>query len=182
MDRVILNIPKIETVYLRDILQKEEEKYCSISRTYHFYIITSQFFKKIKELEKKIYENRSKILKKEKDYLLNFINEFKEEHYRKVMEEKKFSCYLVFSKKENVNFGLFGWIPKFCAIYLVSFKDVKYEERKKHCFLTEEEEKFRFGYKEKFNFFLFFLKTNIFMMVGIIYLPKTLLNTKENTL
>ena len=44
MDRVILNIPKIETVYLRDILQKEEEKYCSISRTYHFYIITSQFF------------------------------------------------------------------------------------------------------------------------------------------
>ena len=158
MDRIILNIPKVRVYFLNDLLKKEEEVYSSIDRSLTFYIQTSQFFNRINELEKEIYENFNEIIKEEKEYLLNFIKKFKDEHYKKVMEEKKFSCYLSFSKNDNINLGLFGWIPKFYSKYLVSLKDFNYEKLKKHCFLTEEEEKFKFNYKTKFNFLSLFFK------------------------
>ena len=162
MDKVILNIPKVRVYFLYDLLKKEERHYCSIERTFSFYIITSQFFKRINDLEKEIYENFNDIIKEEKEYLLNFIKEFKEEHYRKVMKEKKFSCYLYFSKIDNVNFGLFGWVPNFSRQYLVNLKDLEYDKLKKHCFLTEDEEKFKFGYNAKFDFLSLFFKDDYF--------------------
>ena len=36
MDHIILHIPRISTILLNDIFQKEEEKYCKIDRKRFF--------------------------------------------------------------------------------------------------------------------------------------------------
>ena len=45
MDHVILHIPNFKTILLNDILRKEEESYCSITRTFSYQIWTKDFSK-----------------------------------------------------------------------------------------------------------------------------------------
>ena len=52
MDHIILHIPNVKTILLNDIFQKEEQEYCSISKTFLYQIMTKEFVKRIKELEK----------------------------------------------------------------------------------------------------------------------------------
>ena len=104
MDHVILHIPKVRTILLNDILRKEEQSYCSISRTFSYQIWTKDFFKRINELQKILKEDyhNFEILSDKKDYILKFIEEFKNEHYRKVMKENIYSNYLnVFKNKKK---------------------------------------------------------------------------------
>ena len=104
MDHVILHIPKLKTILLNDILRKEEQSYCSISRTFSYQILTKDFFKRINELQKILKEDyhNFEILSDKKDYILKFIEEFKNEHYKKVMEENIYSNYLVLFKNKKV--------------------------------------------------------------------------------
>ena len=143
-----------------------------------------RFFERINEIEKILIEEYNfEIISDKKDYILKFIKEFKTEYCRKVMNENIYSCYLILNKnKKSDNFGICGWIPKFYSKYKISLKDMTYEKKKLYCHLTENEEKFNFTYKKNLTFYLCFLKKNIIMIIGIIYLQVTLLNLKENIL
>ena len=164
MDHVILHIPNFKTILLNDILRKEEESYCSITRTFSYQIWTKDFFERINEIEKILIEEYNfEIISDKKDYILKFIKEFKTEHCRKVMNENIYSCYLILNKnKKSDNFGICGWIPKFYSKYKISLKDMTYEKKKVYCHLTENEEKFNFTYKKKFDFLSLFFKEEYF--------------------
>ena len=151
MDHVILHIPKVRTILLNDILRKEEQSYCSISRTFSFKIWTRDFFNRINELEKILKENQNfEILSDKKDYILKFIEEFENEHYRKVMKENIYSNYLIVSKnKESEKYGICGWIPHFCNFYKISLKDKSYEDKLFYCHLSDDEKNFKFTPKKK---------------------------------
>ena len=160
MDHIILHIPRIETIQLKDILLKEEEK--KDENGYYFQIWTSSFFERINKLEKLLLnENQNfEIISDKKDFILKFIKEFKEEHYRNVMEKNIYSCYLlVFKNKKSENFGLCGWIPQFCSFYKVNLEKENYEGKLFYCHLTEEEKKFKFQQKiKKFDYLSIFFK------------------------
>ena len=165
MDHVILHIPKVKTILLNDIFRKEEESYCSISRTFSYKIWTRDFFKRINELEKILKEDQNfEILSDKKDYILKFIKEFKSGHYKKVMEENIYSNYLnVFKNKKSEKFGICGWIPQFCNFYKVNLKDKSYEDKLFYCHLSDDEKNFKFTTEiKKFDFLSFFFKEEYF--------------------
>ena len=151
MDHVILHIPNVRTILLNDIFRKEEQNYCSISRTFSFKIWTKDFFKRINELQKILQEDQNfEILSNKKDYILKFIEDFKNEHYRKVMKENIYSNYLkVFENKKSEKDGICGWIPQFCNFYKISLKDKKYEDKLFYCHLSDDEKNFKFTPKKK---------------------------------
>ena len=162
MDKVIYHVPKEEFLTLRFLFRKEEEQYSKISRNFSFLISVKTFFERINYLEEKIIINKQfNENKKESELILKAINNFKEEHYHNVMVKKEYSClFMCFKKKEED--GFFGWVPKFYREYLVNLKDKNYNDRKKLCFLTENEEKFKNTYKEKFNFLAIFFKEEFY--------------------
>ena len=161
MDKVIYHVPKEEFLTLRFLFRKEEEDYSKISRKFSFLILVKTFFERINYLEEKIIINKQfNKNKEESETILKAINNFKEEHYHNVMVKKKYSClFLVTKIKED---GFFGWVPKFYREYLIDLKDKNYNDRKKLCFLTENEEKFKNTYKEKFNFLAVFFKEEFY--------------------
>ena len=162
MDRVIYNVPREEFLTLRFLFPKEEEEYSKTSRNYSFLISVKTFFERINYLEEKIIINKQyNQNKKESELILKAINNFKEEHYHNVMVKKEYSCLFFISKKKEED-GFFGWVPKFYREYLVNLKDKNYNDRKKLCFLTENEEKFKTTYKEKFNFLAIFFKEEFY--------------------
>ena len=118
-------------ITLRYLFKKEEEGYCSKNRSFYFEIMTRHFFQRINDLEKIIEENEFNSLKEESQKILNYIKEFKQEHYKNVMEKNIYSTMLYFSKSFNNDFGFSGWIPKFKSTYLISLKDFDYDEKKK---------------------------------------------------
>lgn len=78
MDHIILHIPNVRTILLNDIFQKEEQEYCSISKTFLHQIMTKEFVKRIKELEKILKENEKfEIISEKKDYILNILKNLK---------------------------------------------------------------------------------------------------------
>ena len=78
MDKIILHIPNVRTILLNDIFQKEEQEYCSISKTFLYQIMTKEFVKRIKELEKILKENEKfEIISEKKDYILNILKNLK---------------------------------------------------------------------------------------------------------
>ena len=166
MDHVILHIPKLKTILLNDILKKEEQSYCSISRTFSYQIWTKDFFKRINELQKILKEDyhNFEILSDKKDYILKFIEEFKNEHYRKVMKENIYSNYLVvFKNKKSEKYGICGWIPQFYNKYKICLKNKSYEEKLYYCHLSDDEKKFNFAPKaKKFDFLSLFFKEEYF--------------------
>ena len=166
MDHVILHIPKLKTILLNDILRKEEQSYCSISRTFSYQIWTKDFFKRINELQKILKEDyhNFEILSDKKDYILKFIEEFKNEHYKKVMEENIYSNYLVlFKNKKSEKFGICGWIPRFYSKYKINLKDRSYEEKLYYCHLSDDEKNFNFTpKKKKIDFLSLFFKEEYF--------------------
>ena len=106
MDHIILHIPNVRTILLNDIFQKEEQEYCSISKTFLYQIKTKEFVKRIKELEKILKENEKfEIISEKKDYILKYIEEFKDELYRKVMNENIYSLFVICNKNKNEDFG-----------------------------------------------------------------------------
>ena len=162
MDKVIYHIPKEEFLTLRFLFRKEEEEYSKISRKFIFLISVKTFFERINYLEEKIIINKQfNKNKKESELILKAINNFKEEHYHNVMVKKQYSCLFYIEKKKEEN-GFFGWVPKFYCEYLVNLKDKNYNDLKKLCFLTENEEKFKNTYKEKFNFLAIFFKEEFY--------------------
>ena len=162
MDKCIYNVLKEEFLTLRFLFRKEEENYCHISRKFTFLISVKTFFERINYLEKKIIINKQfNQNKKESEIILKAINNFKEEHYHNVMVKKQYSCMFFIEKKKEED-GFFGWIPRFYREYLVSLKEKKYNDLRKLCFLTENEEKFNNTYKEKFNFLAIFFKEEFF--------------------
>ena len=165
MDHVILHIPRIKTILLNDILRKEEESYCSLSRTFSYQIWTKDFFKRINELQKFLNENYNfEILSDKKDYILKFIEEFKNEHYRKVMKENIYSNYLLLLKnKKSEKYGICGWIPKFYRKYKITLEDKTYEEKLYYCHLSDDEKNFNFAPKvKKFDFLSLFFREECF--------------------
>ena len=163
MDEIIFHIPYEKMITLRYLFKKEEEHYCSITRTFFFEIMTRHFFERINDLEKiLIEENEFNSLKNKTEKILNYIKVFKEEHCHNVMEKNKYSCMLFFSKNENSDIGFLGWEPQFKRTYLISLKDFDYEKKKKYCHLTEKEEKFNFTYQRKFDFLSLFFKNEYF--------------------
>ena len=106
MDHIILHIPNVRTILLNDIFQKEEQEYCSIPKTFLYQIMTKEFVKRIKELEKILKENEKfEIISEKKDYILKYIEEFKDELYRKVMNENIYSLFVICNKNKNEDFG-----------------------------------------------------------------------------
>ena len=162
MDKIIYNVPDKEFLTMRYLFKKEEEEYCPINREFSFLISPMSFFERINTLEKKIIEYEEFNSKKETSKkILNSIIEFKEKYYENVMEKKQYSCLLLITKKKE-DVGFFGWEPKFYRKYLIDLKDKNYEERKKLCFLTEDEKKFKCTYKKKFDFLSLFFKEEYF--------------------
>ena len=163
MDQVILHIPKIKTILLRDLLRKEEEKYSSIDRTFSFTVGTGEFFKRINELEKFLLNEDDfnfEIITDKKNSIIKFIKDFKEEHYDNVMNKNVYSCFLVFQKR-NENDGLCGWVPKFKKFYQINFlPNYNYEKKLDYCHLTEDERNFKFKQRnvKKFDFLSIFFK------------------------
>ena len=165
MDHVILHIPKVKTILLNDIFRKEEQSYCSKTRTFSFKIWTKDFFSRINELQKILKEDQNfEILSDKKDDILNFIEEFKNEHYRKVMKENIYSNYLnVFKNKKSEKFGICGRILQFCNFYKVNLKDKSYEGKLFYCHLSDDEKNFKFAAKaKKFDFLSLFFKEEYF--------------------
>ena len=163
MDKIILHIPYEKMITLRYLFKKEEEKYCPVSGSFYFQIMTRHFFQRINDLEKIIIEEHEfNSLKIESEKILNYIREFKKEHYKNVMENNIYSTMLYFSKNDNTDFGFSGWIPKFKNTYLISLKDFDHDKKKKYCHLTEKEEKFNFNYQRKFDFLSLFFKDEYF--------------------
>ena len=162
MDKIILHIPNVRTILLNDLLQKEEEKYCSINRTFSFTVSTETFFKRINELENFLNGNYNfEIITNKKDLIIKFIKDFKQEHYDNVMKKYIYSCYLVFQKSKNENEGLFGWVPKFKRFYQICLlPNFTYEKKLDYCHLTEEERNFKFKERKvkKFDFLSIFFK------------------------
>ena len=153
MKKTIFHIEFEEIITLRYLFKKEEEGYHPEEGTFFYNITTSSFFERINKLEKKIIEKKQfNENKKDSEKILKAIKIFKEEHYENVMNKKKYSCLLHVSKKFDENQGFFGWVPAFKCRYLVDLKDKNYEERKKLCYLTNDENKFLSTYKEEFNF------------------------------
>ena len=184
MDHVILHIPKLKTILLNDILRKEEQSYCSISRTFSYQIWTKDFFKRINELQKILKEDyhNFEILSDKKDYILKFIEEFKNEHYKKVMKENIYSNYLLLLKnKKSEKYRICGWIPKFYRKYKITLEDKTYEEKLYYCHLSDDEKNFNFTPKKKnLTFYLYSLKKNIFMIINITFQQAKLFCLKEN--
>ena len=158
MERIIFFIDFEEKITLRYLFQKDEEGFCPMQEKFIYLISTSKFFERINKLERKIIEKKQFNEKKnESKKILEAIKKFKDEHYENVMNKRKFSCMLHVEKKDLED-GFFGWKPVFKNRYLIDLKDKNYEERKKLCFLTDDENKFLSTYREEFNFLkLFFL-------------------------
>ena len=133
MDAAIFHEEYKSMITLRYLFKKEEESYCSFSRSFSFEIMTREFFKRINEIEKILIEKKEfNIEKKKGDNILNYIKVFKEEHCYNVMEKNIYSCMLFFSKVDNKDSGFLGWIPKFKNTYLISLKNLDYEKKKKN--------------------------------------------------
>ena len=163
MDAVIFHKEYERAITLRYLFKKEEQSYCSFSKSFYFEIGTTEFFKRINELEKILIEEKEfNIEKKKGEKILNYIKIFKEEHCYNVMEKNIYSCMLFFDKVNNKDNGFLGWIPKFKNTYLISLKDFDYEKKKKYCHLTKKEEKFNFEYVQKFDFLSLFFKDEYF--------------------
>ena len=114
MDHVLLHIPRIVTLQLKDIFYKEEELKNSNGK-FCFKVWTPEFFKRINELEKYLLNESCdfEIITKHKKSILKFITEYKEEHYKKVMENGLYYLYLIFEKFENKEYlGICGWYPR----------------------------------------------------------------------
>ena len=162
MKKRIFFIEYEEVITLRFLFKKKEEGFSPVREEFFFQISTSSFFERINYLEKKIIEKKQfneELLNSEK--ILNAIKKFKEEHYKNVMEKKKYSCLLYVEKKKEDE-GFFGWVPTFKHFYLISLEDKNYEERKKLCFLTDDESRFLSTYKEEFNFYKAFFLDDFF--------------------
>ena len=106
MDHVIISSNK-ELIRLEDIFLKEECFYNKEKRSFSYKIWTASFFKRINNLEKVLLNQDQKIdvLSEKKDIILNFINQFKEEHCEKVMKQNIYSNYLQFFKYEDEKYG-----------------------------------------------------------------------------
>ena len=162
MDKVIFNVPSKGFYTLRYLFDKKEEEYCPILRKFYYLISTSTFFERINYLEKEIIENIDfNENKLESKKIFEAIQKFKEEHFDNVMNKKISSC-LLYVEKKNKDVGFFGWVPEFEKKYIISLKDFDYDRRKKLCYLTEEEEKFKNTNKVKFNFLAIFFKEEYF--------------------
>ena len=112
---------------------------------------------------------------------MNYIKEFKEEHYRKVMKENNYSIYLFVNKVKDEKFGICGWIAKFYLKYKISIRDKNYEQKLFYCHLTDDKKNFNLINQElNLIFYLYFLKKNIFIIINIIYQQLILFNLKEN--
>ena len=162
MDRIILHVPYEKMITLR-YLFKEDEQEKDCDGNFFLKIMTRHFFERINKLEKILIEEKEfNTVKNGPDKILKNIRKFKDEHYHKVMEMNSYSAILIFFKSEDDNLGFLGWVPRYKNFYLVSLKDDDYEKKKKFCHLTEEEEKFNFTYKPKFNFLPLFFKEDFF--------------------
>ena len=165
MDHIILHIPNVRTILLNDIFQKEEQEYCSISKTFLYQIMTKEFVKRIKELEKILKENEKfEIISEKKDYILKYIEEFKDELYRKVMNKNIYSLFVICNKNKNEDFGICGWTTKFYREYLINIENKSYEQKLYYCHLTDEEKKFECTkpIKNFFDFLNLFFKEEYF--------------------
>ena len=164
MDHIILHIPRISTILLNNIFRKEEGKYCKKDREFYLIICTKDFFKRINELKKMLEEFQNfEIITDKKNYILKFIENFKNEHFKKVMEENIYSSYLIVFKNKNETYGICGWEPKFYYKYKISLKDKNHEEKIYYCHLTDEETKFKIIIeRKKFDFLSLFFKEEYF--------------------
>ena len=152
MKKIIFFIEFEEVITLRYLFQKDEESFCLKTGKFSYFIKTSIFFERINKLEKKIIEKKQFNEKKnESKKILESIKKMKDEHYENVMNKRKYSSFLYAEKKENEE-DFFGWKPVFKYRYIINLQDKNYEERKKLCFLTNDENKFSLQYKEEFNF------------------------------
>ena len=100
MEMVIFFIDFEEKITLRYLFQKDEEGFCPLKEKFFYLIQTSDFFKRINKLERKIIEKKQfNEKKKESKKILEAINKFKDEHYENVMNKRKYSCMLHVEKK-----------------------------------------------------------------------------------
>ena len=162
MEMVIFFIDFEEKITLRYLFQKDEEGFCPIKEKFFYLIQTSNFFERINKLERKIIEKKQfNEKKKESKKILEAIKKFKNEHYENVMNKRKYSCMLHVEKKD-IDDGFFGWKPVFRNKYLINLNDKQYNERKKLCFLTDDENNFLSKYREEFNFYKVFFLDDFF--------------------
>ena len=165
MDEVILHIPRVETIQLKDIFLKEEE-FKKSNGKYCFKVWTPSFFERINKLQKILLnENQNfEIITNKKNSILKFIREYKEEHIHKVMENNLYSLYLIFEKNEkNENFGICGWVPRLCDSWKKKISHLEHEEKLIFCHLSEDEKKFKFQREKKiFDFLSIFFKEEYF--------------------
>ena len=66
MDAVIFHKEYEKMITLRYLFKKEEQSYCSFSKSFYFEIGTTEFFKRINELEKILIEEKEFNMKKKK--------------------------------------------------------------------------------------------------------------------
>ena len=114
MDEILIHIPRIRTIQLFDIFYKEEKSLNS-KNEFMYELFTSQFFKRINELEE-LFQNEEnyliedKIINSKKENILNYIKCFKEEHYNKVMNREVYLTFLHFQKFDDIKSGICGWM------------------------------------------------------------------------
>lgn len=156
MDEVLIYIPRIRTIQLFHIFLKEEE-FINSGRKFQFEILSSQFFKRINELEKLFKEEEKKnknieekIINLKKDNILEWIENFKIDFRNQIMERGIYPTFLHFEKCDNDNKGICGWINT-TTRWEENISHYTYEKKINYCFLTEEEKNFKFE-KPKKNF------------------------------
>ena len=177
MDEVLIHIPRIRTIQLFHIFLKEEE-FINSGRKFQFEILSSQFFKRINELEKlfkeeeKKYKNiEEKIINLKKDNILEWIENFKIDFRNQIMERGIYPKFLHIEKCDNDNKGICGWINT-TTRWEKNISHYTYEKKLNYCFLTEEEKNFKFEKpKKNFDYLSLFFKKEYKNNIGQFLIP-----------
>ena len=114
MDEILIHILRIRTIQLFDIFYKEEESLNSKNK-FMYEVFTSNFFKRINELEELLkneedYLIEGKIINSKKENILKYISSFKEEH-NKIMNQGNYPTFLHFQKYNEKMEYVVGWSP-----------------------------------------------------------------------
>ena len=114
MAEILIHIPRIRTIQLFDIFYKEEESLNSKNK-FMYEVFTSNFFKRINELEELLkneedYLIEGKIINSKKENILKYISSFKEEH-NKIMNQGIYPTFLHFQKYNEKMEYVVGWSP-----------------------------------------------------------------------
>lgn len=162
MDKILVYIPRKRTFLLNDLFYKEEQFYNS-KKKFCYELFTGDFLKRSDELKKLLEEEKNfidedKIICKEKEKIIEYIDFFKKELYNKVMNMGIYPTYVQF-EKFNENIGICSWF-KVRTRWDKNISHRTYEEKLVYCkmeHLKKKEEK----KKKEFDFTKLFFKDKL---------------------